>query len=201
MPAEPAQFEDRRRIWMNENAESDISIRLPSLRCPRRLAVLSALTLPLVFVAAGCISKDGGGAAQPVEFHDEGRLCVYPATETQGVPVLQRPDAGGEAFTYAAGEIVNVAVQFPACLSSSCSIERAAICTVEAIGGTIRVTSTGSYREVDTSGACTGDCGFLIARCATTALAAGSYSFQHGSDQVALAVPFTGDPPCVGRAF
>src|SRR5215471_17061447 len=131
-----------------------------------------------ILVALGAAAAVGCGPSeqQPMhlQFSNQGELCLYPVGETNGVPNL----ADSTPRTYAAGDVVNVAVQFATCLSSSCSIDRMASCTVGGTGATLQVTSSGSYSNIG-SGACTADCGFLIARCQTPTLAAGTVTFQH----------------------
>ena len=158
------------------------------------LARPGALTALLMMgVAAVC----GGSTEQPlrIEFSNQGEICVFPAGEVNGIPGA----IDNTPRMYAAGELVNVAVQFPACLSSSCSSDRMASCTVSGTSGALQVTSSGSYLDAsNTSRICTADCGFLIARCQTSALAAGTTTFQHGATTLTLTLPFMGAPPCAG---
>jgi hypothetical protein len=128
------------------------------------------------------------------DFKDIGFLCLYPASDSTSVP--SNPDR--TVRTYGADQSVNVAVQFPTCLSSSCSKHPMATCTVDASNGALRVTSSGSFDDPSSNNGCTGDCRFLIARCTTEILAAGTHTFQHGMDTLAFTVPSTGAPPCVG---
>jgi hypothetical protein len=145
-------------------------------------------------------SSDGGAPSDAAsgsvahELTNQGTLCVYPASETMTVPGFM----DNIVRAYVADQPVKVAVRFPVCLSTSCSRQPMAACTVDASNGTLQVTSKGSYVELDHSNGCTGDCGFLIARCTTASLAAGNYTFKHGTDTLAFTVPFTGPAPCVG---
>jgi hypothetical protein len=159
-----------------------------------RRGVTWVRTTILAAVCAASCGGGGGAGSVPHAFKNEGTLCVYPASETMGAPGFPT----GGVRTYAADQPVNVAVQFNTCLSSSCSRNPIASCTIDASNGTLQVTSSGSYETVDNGGACTADCRFLIARCTTASLPAGSYTFKHGADTLALTVPSTGPPPCVG---
>jgi hypothetical protein len=140
-------------------------------------------------MALACNSTD---SSTPFHFANEGKICVFSADNVTGAPnyPLSAPES------YAAGDMGNVAVQFPTCLSSSCTRNPVASCVVSGSGTDLQVTSEGFYTEQ--GGACTSDCGFLIARCSTPPLAAGTTTFQHGSSTVSLTVPFTGPPPCAG---
>lgn len=86
------------------------------------------------------------------------------------------------------------------CLSSSCSLERFASCTVEKKGQTLAVTSL--FRWVDLKGTdtvCTDDCAGMSATCETDALLEGTYEFQFaGAAPLALTVPSQlAAPPCL----
>jgi hypothetical protein len=158
----------------------------------RRLAPGSwGLTVVLAMV---CASGCGGDGSVTHTFKNEGFLCLYPAAETTSAPAT----FDRSVRTYAADQPVNVAVQFNACLSSSCSKKPMATCSIDASGGTLQVTSDGSFVDPASNIGCTGDCRFLIARCTTASLPAGSYTFKHGTDTLALTVPSSGPPPCVG---
>jgi hypothetical protein len=126
-------------------------------------------------------------------------MCLYPASEGQEVPGFAAAPSDNTRFrTYNSDEPVNVAVHFATCLSQSCSVDREARCSAAPAAGTSRilVTSYGSF-EQRTDRACTADCGFLIARCSTPALAAGEYTFEHGGASTTLTIPSTAAPPCV----
>jgi hypothetical protein len=155
----------------------------------RPSALLTALLMIGVAAVGGCSTEQ----AVRNEFSNQGEICVFPAGEVNGIPGA----VDNTARVYAAGELVNVAVHFPTCLSSSCSSDRMASCTVSGTSGALQVTSSGSYVNTK-SGICTTDCGFLIARCQTSALAAGTTTFQHGGTTLTLTLPFMGAPPCAG---
>jgi hypothetical protein len=127
------------------------------------------------------------------ELSNQGKICLYPAGENTGVPAV----ADTTLRSYAIDQPVNVAVQFPACLSSSCTQDRMASCTVAGASGALQVTSSGSYTTINAA-MCTTDCGFLIARCQTPALPAGTTTFQHGTTTLTVTLPFTGPAPCAG---
>lgn len=163
-------------------------------RCGRTAAAVAALCLAPACSVWGSEEK---------EFRDVGKMCLYPAPETQGVPGFGAGPTGpadNTSFrTYEANQPVNVAVHFPTCLSQSCSVNRQASCTAvfsAAHSQHLIVSSYGSF-EQETHRPCTADCGFLIARCSSPPLPAGSYTFEHGDVSTTLTVPTTGPPPCV----
>lgn len=141
----------------------------------------------LMLAATAC---DATGTVH--EFRDEGKICAFPGSEANGVPGFDNNQR-----SYREGEAVAIAVQFPTCLSSSCSTDRQADCTVSLNGSTLHVTSSGSFRQ-RTTGACTDDCGFLIARCTTPPLPAGVYTVEHGGASTTLTIPSTAAPACAG---
>jgi hypothetical protein len=127
------------------------------------------------------------------EFKNQGLLCLFPASESMGAPV----EPGASVRTYAADKPVNVAVQFLTCLPA-CSSQVVATCSIDPSSGTLQITSNGSLEAPSSNIGCTGECRFFIAHCATASLPAGSYTFQHGTDTLALTVPSSGTPPCIG---
>lgn len=87
---------------------------------------------------------------------------------------------------------IEVIVELPGCLSSSCSTDAQASCEValDAATNTITLTSQGSY--LDTSvvdGTCTADCGLLHAECEIPALPEGQYTLTHGQTTYTFEVP------------
>jgi hypothetical protein len=151
------------------------------------------LFLPLV-AAMAC---DSGTASKTFRrdftFQDQGELCVVPrGTEVENV-FLPPP-----AVAFEANGAATITVRAPTCLSSSCSKNAKAQCSVVIDGNVIHVTSTASYyNEGET---CTDDCGALVSRCETPPLAAGIYFLDHGSDHVVLMVPSSGPAPCTKQA-
>ncbi|HEX5107916.1 MAG TPA: hypothetical protein VFV95_05700 [Vicinamibacterales bacterium] len=153
---------------------------------------------------SGCpASALGIGCSEERTFRDTGKLCLYPASETQGTPAPGAPPIDStRSRTYEADQPVNVAVRFDACLSSSCSVDRKAGCTAELVAGNgqrLVVGSYGSYQQ-KAQGACTADCGSLIARCSSPPLPAGNYTVEHGSASSPFTIPFDGPPPCLDTA-
>jgi hypothetical protein len=140
----------------------------------------------------GKSANDAGNSVST--FKDEGVLCVLPPSDTTSSPGFPT----GAQGTYAADQPVNIAVQFETCFSSSCTRNRMASCTVTAAGNTLTVTSSGSFETVDSANGCTADCGFLIARCSTASLAAGTYTVKHGAETLTFTIPSAGAAPCVG---
>jgi hypothetical protein len=150
------------------------------------IMVLGLTVLAAALWVAGC-----GGDTQAHHFSNEGRLCLFPGTETDPSTLGQSPRS------FVADQPVKLAVQFPVCLSSSCSKDPVTSCTVTASGTSLQITSSGSFNEV-TTGACTTDCRTLVASCSTANLPTGTYTFTHGGQQVSLTIPSTVAPPCVG---
>jgi hypothetical protein len=129
-------------------------------------------------------------------FRNEGVLCVYPDAAGRD----SSPFVGPEPRTYPADRPLFLSVDFSTCLSSSCTRDPRATCSVAVTSpGVLQVTSEGSYRNTGgglSGGPCTADCGRLIARCETPVLSAGTYHVRHGSDDLAVTLPFTGPVPC-----
>jgi hypothetical protein len=91
------------------------------------------------------------------------------------------------------GSSLEIRVDFPTCLSSSCDRALETSCKVEVSGSALMVTSHGAS---ETTGAseCTTDCGILSATCSSTdAVAPGEYALTHGKDstQVTLSAQQT----------
>jgi hypothetical protein len=150
---------------------------------------LHDISIALVLaITAGCSAGE-----QQRQVDNQGKLCAFPAGTPDMHPELIDP----APREYPADRDIAIAVTFPLCLSSSCSSEAMASCTVQQTGNTLRVTATGSFVE-KTAGACTTDCGRLTARCATTALAGGTYTIDYAGNTVDLVLPSTVSPPCVG---
>jgi hypothetical protein len=138
----------------------------------------------------GC--DDSVATPRTFEFKDEGQLCLYPQGAQGGHPDLDRPTLSFEADSPLAIEVT-----FPICLSSSCSKDPTASCSViMADASMLVVSSVGSVREE--GNACTADCGFFVARCQSPALAAGTYTVRHGGDELRIAVPSMMRVPCIG---
>ena len=109
-------------------------------------------------------------------------LSTIPTTSEHPTPVIVREYTSARAFHHDAQEMYTSGGY-----------------TVSGTSGALQVTSSGSYLDTsNTSRICTTDCGFLIARCQTSALAAGTTTFQHGGTTLTLTLPFMGAPPCAG---
>jgi len=154
-----------------------------------RSASFRPLARPLLMAMA--LIAAGACAGERHEFHDQGRLCIYPADPSQS-----GSDPG--TYKYLAGEPLDVAVSFATCLP--CSQESAAGCGVLTDTNPLRVTSDGSF--VEKSGfaiSCNDACFPFTGHCPTRALEAGTYTFVHGTDTLELTIPSEGPPPCVGQ--
>jgi hypothetical protein len=159
----------------------------------RQMSRTLTTTLAFVIGVAAVGGCSVGGPPIRIPLSNSGEICLFPRDEVNGLPVL----SDSAARSFAAGQPVNVVVQFPICLSSSCDTERTAACTVANSNGALQVTSQGSY--LSHAGQCTTDCGLLIARCPTPALPEGTTTFKHGVTTLTLTLPFTGPPPCAGQ--
>jgi hypothetical protein len=164
------------RGWCHAGDERISADRQPRFAC-----------LVLLLVAVGCTRSE------TLTFQDEGKICVWP----EGVEG-SHSFGSKTPFSFAAGEVLQISVVMPTCLSSSCSKDPEASCEVKLAENLLSVTSTGAYR--DEGRTCTGDCGFLVARCVSPVLAAGTYTIRHGTDELVLGVPSTTNLTCAGRA-
>ena len=116
-----------------------------------------------VLLVAACSGSSTGGEDRST-FTNEGKVC------------LRRISDG----------TLQVRVQFPTCLSSSCSRVVETACEVTVSGSTLEVTSHGTVESTGAS-ACTDDCGALVADCvASELLEPGDYTVKHGSDSAAV---------------
>jgi hypothetical protein len=145
--------------------------------------------LPLAVLLA-CQSSAGIDHA----FKDEGKVCAFPSSVDPGNAFLPPTDP----VMFSAGGPATITVMAPTCLSSSCSKDRKAECSVVLEGNVLQVSSHASYH--DEGNACTADCGALVATCVTPPLPAGTYTLQHGGNRIALTIPSTVAVPCVGKA-
>ena len=148
------------------------------------------LALLLALTALAC---DRAGTTH--SFKDEGRLCLFPAGSTAGTPFGPQT----EPRSYPADGALRLEVLAPTCLSSSCSHDRKAECSVVVTGNTIEVKSVASFREEGDT--CTADCGALVATCSTPPLPAGTYQVRHGATTLTLTVPSMASPPCGGKGL
>jgi hypothetical protein len=97
---------------------------------------------------------------------------------------------------------VYLGVGFDTCLSSSCDRDRVASCTVTPSGAELAVTASGAWTDWSGTGeACTDDCGFLSASCATDLLPPGTYTFTlAGAPPLVLDIPSQPlSQPCTPR--
>jgi hypothetical protein len=127
-------------------------------------------------------------------FQDQGRVCAFPEGTDPG-NAFQSPSTSA---AFQPDRPATITVMAPTCLSSSCSKDRKAECSVVIEGNVIHVTSTASFREEGST--CTADCGALVARCTTPPLPAGTWFLQHGAERIVLTVPSSGPVPCAGKA-
>jgi hypothetical protein len=157
----------------------DISIGLAGVLCG-----------VVVLGTAGC----GGG--KDVQVKNQGRLCIFPASNPGTGPF----PADTTTRQYVGGEALTLSVLFPFCLSGSCMTNRMSSCMAQQTGNTFVVTATASYHETGAD-ACTDDCGVLNPQCMTPVVSEGTFTFQYAGGSVDLVVPSTAPAPCVGMAF
>jgi hypothetical protein len=151
--------------------------------------------LPFAMISVlGCQSSGAGPASVDHSFKDQGRVCAFPEGIDPGNAFLP-----ADSVSFQADRTATITVMAPTCLSSSCSKDATAACTATVSGNVIQVASTASFRQ-NVEGACTDDCGALVAHCTTPPLPAGTYFLRHGADQAVITVPSTGSAPCAGKA-
>jgi len=113
-----------------------------------------------VLLVAAC----SGGSEDRSTFSNEGKVCLRLLSDGT----------------------LEVRVQFPTCLSSSCSRVVETGCRVTVSESTLGVTSHGTVEGTGAS-ACTDDCGALVAECeATEPLEPGEYTVRHGGDSTVV---------------
>ena len=120
------------------------------------------------------------------EHVDEGTFCI------QGRQTAE----GGHA--YDENTPFQIRYRIDQCLSSSCSHDRFAGCTVERDGVAIVIRANASWTERGTS--CTADCGYLEATCELDGLTQGQYTVSLGGRSLVLEIPSVVDAPlCLER--
>jgi hypothetical protein len=118
-----------------------------------------------------------------------GRICVHADPLVPGTQSYRR-DAPVHLKYQSVGT----------CLSSNCTRDRSATCTTAMTGGTIEVTTVGTWIDAsaEQNNACQLDCVMLEADCATDPLAAGTYAFRFASNVLSLVIPSEhAEAPCV----
>src|SRR5690606_4865200 len=109
------------------------------------------------------------------EYVDEGTFCI------QGRPTAE----GGHA--YDENTPFQIEYRLERCLSSSCSHDRVASCTVEHDGLGIVIRANASWTERGTT--CTEDCRYLQTTCELGGLTQGQYTVSLGRRSLVLAIP------------
>lgn len=136
----------------------------------------------VVLVFAAC---EGGRSPDPmpIELVDEGMACME----------------GRASGSFAADQPVTVTVDWNVCLSSSCTDDKMASCTVTVADRTVTIETRASWLDTSAAGqGCTDDCGLLQTSCETPPLAAGVYTFVLDGRSVTITVPSTVPvPPCI----
>jgi hypothetical protein len=148
----------------------------------------------LFLLAADLACQSSATPGTDHSFKDQGMVCAFPEGTDPGNAFLP-PDS----VMFTADRTAAITVRAPTCLSSSCSKDRRAECSVVLSGNVIQVTSSASFRNEGQ--VCTDDCGALVARCTTPPLPAGTYFLQHGADRVVVTIPSMGPTPCAGKTF
>lgn len=130
---------------------------------------LAALTAP------SALSACWSGASS----EDDGTICID-GEQLQGSGAVQL--AGDAPLT--------LSVSTAACLSSACTRQRRASCSVVLSGSELFVSSHFRWEERGAyPNSCTDDCLTLRAQCETPPLPAGSYVVRHGDDAFTLQIP------------
>ena len=125
---------------------------------------------------------DGAGDKTPIQYFDQGDLCLYADSYPDSFYSIGEPQIFDEYSRLA------VTVAAPECLSQTCDVDRVAFCDIDMDRSTLTVTSYVAYDEIDAP-MCTMDCGRLAARCKSAPLPAGNYEVVHGDTRVELRVP------------
>jgi len=129
----------------------------------------------VVSVAASSLTACWSGASS----EDDGAICVG-AAQLQGTRRVQL--ASDAPFT--------LSVSTSACLSSACTRNRRASCSVVLSGSELFVSSHFHWEERGAyPNSCTDDCVALRAQCETPALPSGTYVVRHGDDAFTLQIP------------
>jgi hypothetical protein len=115
----------------------------------------------MVVSSSACDSLDEGTRH---DFEDQGTVCM----------TLE-------------GDVLEVSVRFPTCLSSSCSRALDTSCQFSSADGVLELTSQGAYESTGAN-ECTDDCGALTARCSSTGIAPGEYELRHGDERATVTV-------------
>ena len=120
-----------------------------------------ALVLQLAVGIAAC------GGSDVHSFMNEGMVCL--ASSSNGM--------------------LDAAVVFPPCLSSTCDTVLGTSCTMSVTGSEVVMESSGSYAS-PRRGDCSADCRPLLAYCTSPEpLPPGQYEVVHGEDRGAVTVP------------
>jgi hypothetical protein len=90
-------------------------------------------------------------------------------------------------YTRADGAL-QVVVQFPVCLSSTCDRPVSENCSVERSGNELRVSSRLVW-EASLAEDCTADCLVRVASCVLPEVEAGSYTVSHGAESAIVSLP------------
>ena len=128
----------------------------------------------LALVACG---SDGGELGA---FHEQssGIVCLHDAIDAEEI-----------RGQFQVGAPIYLTFSPDVCLSSSCSPERMATCSVAVDGATFTIETASSWYDAPKGAACTDDCTAPSGVCQTPPLPAGAYTFvAHGHVQ-AVSVP------------
>lgn len=151
--------------------------------------------LTVIAIGMACACNDNVSMQDsPVgNFDDHGEVCLY------GTPA-QPPHTGEQEFKVGAPLYLDYRLE-EVCLSSECTRNHQALCSVVVLGQVQRVTSLASWETIEgayTDVACSDDCAFLHATCQTDALSPGEYTFTFGQESLSLVVPSqVPEPPCL----
>lgn len=138
--------------------------------------------------ALGACAGGSGGKAIAHDFDNTGRVCLCATDDFF---------CEDEPQQFTVNQPVTVSFSVFGCLSSSCSRDLEASCTVTRNGEAFAVTTAASYTDLTAQNrACTDDCHRLSAICETGPLPAGNYTFTYGGETLALTIPSEVSAPC-----
>lgn len=139
-----------------------------------------------VLVVVAACTGGGSGGEQLVELENEGEACLF--------------GLASDPLSFADGAPIHVRVRYDVCLSSSCTLDAMAACSITIVDDhTIGIETRASWIDTSASAtACTADCGGLTATCDTPHFVPGDYTFVVGARSVPLTLPSTvSATPCI----
>lgn len=154
------------------------------------LRMIRVVTLALLSLLTACASE----RVVLDETSGQVQLCAFdrPVTETS----FPHGPSGPQSFAADAPIVLQVAGA--SCLSSSCTEDIVASCSVTLSGQSLRVEADFTWTE--SSGTCTDDCMSVVATCTTPSLPAGVYTIALGTRSATVTVGNLGPQEACIRA-